>query len=545
MQNQEAPVRPSRRLALLAALAAALALAGSAQAATIVVKKGGAHPTIQSGVDAAGPNDTVLVEKGVYQENVSVPAGKDGLTIMASGKVRIDARPPGGAGAGPGILINSQDVTIQGFRIKNALNNGGALFGYGIHGKRAGLTVKGCDFTANESADVYVESAPDALIVQCSSWGTFGRCVDVTGEDAVVTKVNVEHCGSDAILVTGNSARVRDCTFDYVHGNAVEFSGDAGVIEDCKATHNNNWCYYVTGNSAVVRDNVLEHGDNWGIHIVGDGADVLNNKISHNSNWGIYVDGNSALVRDNNLRFIANYGIYVSGNSSAVEDNDLRDIFNYGINIDGDDNAVRDNRIRRVSNDAIHYDGLLPNITDNLCSEVFGSSEGISIDGTAVINGLVKRNTVNACGSHGIAITSDCSFFTIQKNTVESCGGQNRDGLHLEGNGHTVSNNEVRGCSGDGFYLAGSSLLVTGNTAMDNGRDGLDVQAGNGCALTNNTAKDNAAEGIENNGTNTTINSNTAKHNRIGFANSGTSSSFTGNSSSDGTHSVPAAPELD
>ncbi len=528
----------------LAALAALLLFAGSAQAATIVVQKGGPHPTIQSGVNAAGVNDTVLVKKGLYQENVSVPAGKTGLKIKAAGKVTIDARPPGGAGAGPGILIDSHGVTIDGLTIKNARNNGGALLGYGIHGKQASLTVKGCRFTANESADVYVEG-DNALITNSSSWGTFGRCVSVVGSSAVVTKLKVEHCADDAIRIAGNAARVAKCSFDYANGNAVEIAGVDGLIEGCKALHAGNWCYFIDGPSGVVRNNMLRYADNWGVFVDGDAAEVIDNDIAHGANWGIYVSGTNALLRGNKLRSIANYGIYLSGDSGSVQDNDLLDIFNYGINIDGNDNTVDDNVIRRVSNEAIRYDGLLPRITDNVCEDAFGSSEGIRVDGVAVLNGVVRGNRVKRCGSHGIQITSNCTNFTIKKNIVEDCGGANRDGFHIEGNGHDLSQNTAKGCSGDGFYLSGNSMDVINNEAVGNGRDGFDEQSGNGNSLINNTAKDNAAEGIENNGTNAVINDNVAKKNRIDFAKSGTISSFVGNTSSDGTHVVPPAPELD
>lgn len=530
--------------ARLFALLAILLLAGSAHAATIVVKKGGPHPTIQSGVNLAGPNDTVLVKKGLYQENVSIPAGKNGLTLKAAGKVTIDARPAGGAGAGPGILVDSSEVTIHGFTIKNALNNGG-LGGYGVHGKQDQLAVKGCDFTANETADVYVETANSAVIADCASWGTFGRCVLATGDVTLVSKLTVKHCAGDAIRITGNSARVAKCSFDYVNGHAVEIIGADCLIEDCKALHNGNWCYCVNGNNAVVRNNVLRYGDNWGVYIEGDDAQVLDNDIAYNSNWGIYMSGNGTLVRNNKLRSIANYGIYMSGNSNAVEENSLLDIANYGINIDGDGNTVEDNRIRRVSNEAIRYEGLLPRIIGNVCEEVFGNSEGIRVDGVAVVNGVVRSNRVKGSGSHGIQVTSNCTNFSIKLNIVEDCGGQSRDGFHIEGNGHDLAKNVAKGCSGDGFYLSGNSMDVIDNEAKGNGRDGFDEQSGNGNSLTNNTATDNAAEGIENNGTNAVINDNTAKKNRIDFAKSGTIASFIGNVSSDGTHITPLAPELD
>ncbi|MGH7150321.1 MAG: hypothetical protein ACREIU_06475 [Planctomycetota bacterium] len=61
-----------------AALAVA-ALVAAAHADTIVVSPAGPIPTIQAGVDAANPGDTILVLEGTYSETVSVP--KSAITL--------------------------------------------------------------------------------------------------------------------------------------------------------------------------------------------------------------------------------------------------------------------------------------------------------------------------------------------------------------------------------------------------------------------------------------------------------------------------------
>ena len=78
---------------LLAAIAGA---AVDASAAKICVSptKPTCESTIQAGVDAAVAGDIITVGKGRYDENVVVPAGKDGLTIRGGGSSVLDAGLP-------------------------------------------------------------------------------------------------------------------------------------------------------------------------------------------------------------------------------------------------------------------------------------------------------------------------------------------------------------------------------------------------------------------------------------------------------------------
>ena len=77
---------------LLILLSCLLALAPTASAKKIVVKKGTAYPTIQSGVDAAFAGDKIVVKSGVYQENVLIPSTHAGLVLKANGQVTIEGR---------------------------------------------------------------------------------------------------------------------------------------------------------------------------------------------------------------------------------------------------------------------------------------------------------------------------------------------------------------------------------------------------------------------------------------------------------------------
>jgi hypothetical protein len=88
-----------RTTSVLASLLLTLFICASANAGTVLVDgedttgDGGgcgsvANPcnTIQAGVDNASPGDTVEIAKGVYLEEVTIPTGKDGLTLEGESK---------------------------------------------------------------------------------------------------------------------------------------------------------------------------------------------------------------------------------------------------------------------------------------------------------------------------------------------------------------------------------------------------------------------------------------------------------------------------
>ena len=88
---------------------------------------GDCEATIQAGVDAADPGDTIDVYPGFYNENVVVPATKPGIEIIGHDYPVLDPEvegPPGTFSSLPGIKVDAVDVRIEKLYFQNGRAEG-------------------------------------------------------------------------------------------------------------------------------------------------------------------------------------------------------------------------------------------------------------------------------------------------------------------------------------------------------------------------------------------------------------------------------------
>lgn len=273
----------SSAAAALATLALALVPA-SLQAAEITVPSG-AILTIQQGVDAAAPGDTVIVLPGTYVNNAAVdystPAvniglEKPGLKLKAVG-------PPGsvklvGPGSGQphteGIWIDADNVRVEGFDISG--------FGRGIEaaGQTQGRPTR---ITGNTIHD-------------CSSYG-------IQLDPAVSSNYEVDHNTLDGclggILLNGSAAAGPNWQA-YLHHNRVTATQQTGIMLwqspgcelDNNECDNNDWfgIYLASSPNCTADHNEADNNANVGI-LVGNSPNcaVAQNEANNNRFTGIGV----------------------------------------------------------------------------------------------------------------------------------------------------------------------------------------------------------------------------------------------------------------
>ena len=144
------------------------------------------HDTIQGAVDAAEPGDLVLVDEGVYEEEVIV----DTPSITIRGTDRNEVILDGNLEMSNGIQVVADGVAIENMTARHYVLNG--FFWTGVEGFR------GSYLTAYNNADygVYVFDSRDGLLEHSYASGGpdsafyIGQCYPC---DAIITDVIAEH----------------------------------------------------------------------------------------------------------------------------------------------------------------------------------------------------------------------------------------------------------------------------------------------------------------------------------------------------------------
>jgi parallel beta-helix repeat protein len=218
--------------AVVAGVSSLAAVSGAHAATTITVPA--MQPTIQAGINAALPGDTVLVSPGTYRENIVFPAQRQIVVESSSGPATtiID-----GGGAGPVASFagsTSQPSVLQGFTLRNGTTT------TGINAAGGGVSV----FAS-------VASILDNVIT--GNGGCDGAGVALEFADALVQGNTISHNATSCTAGDGGGIEVRGFGATQVIGNTItgntsDFGGGIALVNAGSPTIENN---VVEGNSAT------------------------------------------------------------------------------------------------------------------------------------------------------------------------------------------------------------------------------------------------------------------------------------------------------
>jgi len=268
------------RLALAAAL---LCTAAPLAAETHRVEPGeGAAAKLQEALILAAPGDVVELGAGRFTLTDGLSLDVDGVTVRGAGMDKTVLDFTGQQGAGEGLLVTSDNVTLRGFAIENP--------------KGDGIKSKGADMIIYDGLRVEWTGGPK------TTNGAYGIYpVESTG---VLVTNSIVKGASDAGIYVGQS---RDIT---VRGNFVEFNVAGIEIENSRnALVINNLATRNTGGLLVF--------DLPGLPVMNGGNVILReNVVADNDTPNFAPPGNivASVRRGTGVLVMANDGVLIEGN---------------------------------------------------------------------------------------------------------------------------------------------------------------------------------------------------------------------------------------
>ena len=359
---------------------------------------------------------------------------------------------------GHGFVVLAPDVTIRSFTIVNAVT-GVYAESHGTYGVFGGLVVEG------------------NTIVSPQEYGISGNVVS-----AVVRGNSVENAGFGGIGLDG--------WYDHFDSGFGGGEVEAQLVVDrnrVRLAHGLGIALW-NASSALVRRNVVEQC----------------------SGSGLSVDVESGYAGSAVVRVIGNRSTD-NGNTEADEEYDQSNDLACGIEIRADGYASEDielevcgNRCSGNTFGGIRVLGRFGwmDVVDNLCR---GNQLGFEFDNASDFDG-----TFSGDGSG-----SEASLW-IAGNQAED---NSSDGIVVRSDGDdlVLSGNTATGNGGHGFHLYGYGIVVSGNRARSNYRNGILIDSGDSTVITGNVVKSNGHQGISNDGQDTVITDNTCEDNANGM----------------------------
>ena len=233
---------------------------------TVVVGEDG--ETIQSAIDAAGANETVVVPEGTYEETVTIDRP---ITLRADGNVTID-----GGGNGSVVTVESERAAVVGVELSGV-------------GEETG-------------DELVVDHHPDDDVDE-EQWeteleGAYGQgdagVLTSDADGVLIEDVTIETPANGVLLRDSPDAVVRNVT---VHGAENWRDGYMGVvamhspsvIEGSTFLDGRDAVYTHRADGIAIRGNYME-GGRMGVHFMHTSdALVANNHVRDQDNVGIYV----------------------------------------------------------------------------------------------------------------------------------------------------------------------------------------------------------------------------------------------------------------
>ncbi|GIJ26384.1 hypothetical protein Vqi01_15460 [Micromonospora qiuiae] len=401
----------------------------------------GCLPSITAALAVAGPSAMVVVQPGIYREQLRLSGDVTVVAEDGPGTVTIDG------GDGVVVFVGGGNVTLRGLSVSGGAPNLPAVqVGHGT------LHATGCAVTGRGIVAVHVPGGRVELRdCQVSNPHGAGLLFE-RGAGGTVSDSTIRDVGSTgAVIIGGADPLLRGCTFTDIGGVGVLSSQDGrGALEECELTA-------IDGPAVAVEE--------------GGALRLVRSRLHDLPGSGVAVTGGRPLLEECEVHTAGGHGVVLSGTADPVlRGCRIRDVAGHGLVVlEHATGSFTDGTIDGAEAAAIAVGGSAAPLIDGGRVNA-GAGGGLLFESEAT--GTVRRLTVQG-GPTGLVVGGSAAPLVEECTIAES----REYGVRLLGQARpTIRSSRIERCTTGGFLVEAGTTLVSDEVVVPDCGVGLQVE---------------------------------------------------------------------
>ncbi|WP_342305880.1 lectin like domain-containing protein [Methanolobus sp. ZRKC5] len=389
---------------------------------TIIVNSSGSadFTSIREAINAASDGDTIMVEPGIYSENLYF--ADDNISLVSSTGNPVDVSVVSPDSDDSTIVIIADDIAITG------INVSGGSRGIYISGS-SGCNITNC-YAADNFIGIYLSSSQNNSISNCT--------MDDNGYGLVVQRSNSNYFADNSLV-----NNIFDCVFDS-EPNTVTTGN----------TINGKAIYYLVNSSDMTIDSASNAGL---VHLINCSNITVQDVDITRNHYGFYLYNSSNITLTNCTSLVNAYGVYLSSShNNTMYDCNISANIMYGLSLTGSSDNLFYNNYFNNSYSNVRVSGGAANEWNTAMTSGINIINGTYLGGNfwaqpdstgwsqtqySVGNGFCQPYEITDDGNNTdlLPLTSNGQ----QPELVESTARSDNDGVHVRIGASSVPSSKV------------------------------------------------------------------------------------------------------
>ena len=389
---------------------------------SVTIKVPSEYPTIQAGMDAANPGDTVLVAEGTY-------TGNGNLFLSFVGKAIVIKSENGPENC---IIDCVTGTGIKAFMITNGETRGSVVEGFKI--------INGCWVIFIENSSPTIKNN----IFENNNSGVYcGENSNPLVENNAILQSN-----ENGIYCNNSEGIIQNNTISESKRSGINSISSSPIIDNNQILENKYHGIYCNNSSGIIQNNTIINSwrtNRSGIHLNNISSPTIKSNVLNYNYWGIYCG--------------------ISCNP-VIENNTISNSYSYGISCNESSPIILSNQIIENTSTGIYCNQSSPEISRNLIKKNGGNSFYSTSYTTYDNHNRPFEIFVGGAGRGGISL-NDNSNPNIRNNIIAENKGVDVGAVFCDNNSipfivnnHIIENSSIYGGS---VYVKNDSAKIVNN----------------------------------------------------------------------------------